>query len=101
MATLDTKCSQLVPTPRALGVQNQPRAPFSSENSLIRGAARVLPPAIIRSIMALEVCQPAFPPLLILTMITARLIFQQHFEAEPSLREQPLQTAGLVALFTT
>lgn len=53
--------------------------------------------------MALEVCQPAFPPLLILKMITARLIFQHHFEAEPSLREQALQAlqaASLVALLT-
>lgn len=50
--------------------------------------------------MALEVCQPAAPPLLIVEMITARLVFQPHFEAEPSLREQPLQTAGLVALLT-
>lgn len=98
---ISQKRFQLVSTPRALGVQNQPRAPFSSENSIIRGGARVLPPAIIRCIMALEVCQPALPPLLILEMITARLLFQQHFEAEPSLREQALQTAGLVALFTT
>lgn len=60
----------------------------------------MLPPAITRCIMALEVCQPAFPPLLILKMMTARLIFQLHFEAEPSLREQALQTASLVALLT-
>lgn len=62
--------------------------------------AKVLLPAIIRCIKALEVCQPAFPPLLILKMITACLIFQHHFEAEPSLREQALQSASLVALLT-
>lgn len=33
-------------------------------------------------------------------MITARLIFQEHFEAEPSLCEQALQAASLVALST-
>lgn len=62
--------------------------------------AEVLLPAITRCIRALEVCQPAFPPVSIVRVITARLIFQQHFEAEPSLCEQALQTASLVALLT-
>lgn len=63
-------------------------------------AVGVLLPAIIRCIRALEVCQPAFPLVSIVKMITARLIFQHHFEAEPSLCEQALQTASLVALLT-
>ena len=61
--------------------------------------AEVLLPAIIRCIRALEVCQPAFPPVSIVKMITARLFFQHHFEAEP-LCEQALQTASFVALLT-
>lgn len=56
--------------------------------------------AITRCIRALEVCQPAFPPGSIVEMISARLLFQRRFEAEPSLREQALQTSSLVALLT-
>lgn len=55
----------------------------------------------LRCITALRAGRPAFPRRVDAEDNYPGLIFHRHFEPEASLAEQALQTAGLVALFTT